>query len=254
MIEVRRLLSGYPGRVVLEDVTLDFRPGEVLAILGPNGCGKSTLLRTVLGLLPGYGGEILYSGAPIESLSPRQIARQAAYLPQDRPVPNITARRMVLHGRFPYLPYPRRYSGEDHAIVRQAMEAAGAWETAEQSLPALSGGQRQKVYLAMALAQNTETIFMDEPTTFLDIRRRLEVMASARRLAGEGRAVVLVLHDLSLALEWADRLAVLREGRLAFLDSPEEAYASGVLEEVFGVRLGRTETDRGWRYYCDLRD
>lgn len=250
MIELRSLRAGYPGHGVLEDVSLAFRPGEVLVLLGPNGCGKSTLLRTALGLLPRSGGEILYNGVPIEELTSQQVARQAAYLPQSRTAPNITARRMVLHGRFPYLPYPRRYRREDHEIARAALAQADALDVADRFLPTLSGGQRQKVYLAMALAQNTETILMDEPTAFLDVRRQLEVMAVARRLAGEGRAVVLVLHDLCMAMRAADTLAVLSQGRLAMVDTPEAVYRSGVLNRVFGVSLERVETAHGWQYYC----
>lgn len=249
MIELRRLRAGYPGRTVLDDISLTFHPGKVLVLLGPNGCGKSTLLRTALGLLPKEGGEIRFDGAPIESLSPRRIAQRAAYLPQSRAVPNITALRMVLHGRFPYLSYPRRYGKEDYAMARQALEWAGAADLAEDFLPALSGGQRQRVYLAMALAQDTEMILMDEPTAFLDVRRQLEVMATARRLAAEGRGIVLVLHDLCLALREADEAAVLSQGRLAAAGTPEEIYQSGVLNRTFGITLRRFETERGWQYY-----
>lgn len=249
MIELRHLRAGYPGRTVLEDISLTLRPGKVLALLGPNGCGKSTLLRTALGLLPREGGEILFDGAPIESLSPRRIAQRAAYLPQSRTAPNITALRMVLHGRFPYLSYPRRYRKEDFVLARRALEWAGAADLAEEFLPALSGGQRQRVYLAMALAQDTEMILMDEPTAFLDVRRQLEVMSTARRLASEGRGVALVLHDLCLALREADEAAVLSQGRLAAIGPPEEIYRSGVLDRVFGVTLRRFETECGWQYY-----
>ena len=249
MLEVKNLSCGYPGRRVLAGVSLDFRPGEVLALLGPNGSGKSTLLRTALGLLPKLEGEILLDGRPLADLSPRQIAQRAAYLPQSRPTPNITALRMALHGRFPYLSYPRRYGREDYAIARRALKEAGAGELEERFLTALSGGQRQKVYLAMALAQDTETILMDEPIAFLDVGCQLEVMALARRLAGEGRAVVLVLHDLCLALRTADRAAVLHQGRLAALDAPEALYESGRLTGIFGAALRRVGTAEGWRYY-----
>ena len=249
MIQLRGLRAGYPGRTVLEGIDLDFRPGEVLAILGPNGCGKSTLLRTANGLLPRTGGEVLVDGVSIDRLTPRDLARKAAYLPQSRQVPAITARRMVLHGRFPYLSYPRRYSREDRAMVSRALDWAGAAELAERPLAELSGGQRQKVYLAMALAQDTAAILMDEPTTYLDVGCQLEVMALARRLAEEGRAVVMVLHDLTLALRYAHRTALLWEGRVRQTGTPEELYAGEALEQVMGVRLGRVKTEEGGRYY-----
>ncbi len=249
MIELKNLRAGYPGRPVLEGVNLDFRPGEVLAILGPNGCGKSTLLRTANGLLPKTGGEVLVDGVPLKELSARRIAQKIAYLPQSRSVPNITAGRMVLHGRFPYLSYPRRYRREDHEMVKRALEWADAAELVSRPLAELSGGQRQKVYLAMALAQDTETILMDEPTTYLDVGCQLEVMALARRLAEEGRAVVMVLHDLTLALRCAHRAALLHEGRVRQTGTPEELYGGETLERVMGVSLGRVEGPAGWRYY-----
>ncbi len=249
MIALKNLRAGYPNRPVLEGVDLDFRPGEVLAILGPNGCGKSTLLRTSNGLLAKSGGEVLVDGVPLEELAPREIAKKVAYLPQSRSVPNITAGRMVLHGRFPYLSYPRRYRREDHEMVKRALDWVGAADLASRPLPELSGGQRQKVYLAMALAQDTETVLMDEPTTYLDVGCQLEVMALARRLAEEGRAVVMVLHDLTLALRYAHRAALLYEGKVRQTGTPEELFQGSVLSRVMGVSLGRVETEGGWRYF-----
>ncbi|MCI6569427.1 MAG: ABC transporter ATP-binding protein [Dysosmobacter sp.] len=249
MIELRNLTVGYPGRAVLSGVDLEFRPGEVLVLVGPNGCGKSTLLKTVPGLLPKLGGDILVDGAPAETLTRRQLAHKIAYLAQSRNVPSITARRMVLHGRFPYLGYPRKYRPEDYAAAEQALRAVDALDLAGQDIQTLSGGQRQRVYLAMALAQDTETILMDEPTTYLDVRHQLEVMETARRLAGQGRAVVLVLHDLCLALRTADRVAVLWDGALRQTGTPEEIFSGGVLDRAFGIRLCRMETSGGWQYY-----
>lgn len=251
MVELKHVCAAFSEREVLHDLSLTFHKGEVTVLLGPNGCGKSTLLRTVLGFVDRTGGEILLDGCPIEDFSPRKMARQIAYLPQSRPVPNITARRMVLHGRFPYLGYPRRYRKEDHAAVTGAMEKADAADLADRALPQLSGGERQRVYLAMALAQSTEAILMDEPTTYLDVRHQLEVMDLARRLAGEGKAVVLVLHDLCLALRCADKVAVLHNGRLQAFGTPEAVYDSGVLQRVFDVTVHRAWTGKGWRYYYD---
>ena len=250
MIELRGVHAGYQKTPVLRGVDLTFRPGEVLVLVGPNGCGKSTLLRAALGLIPCWEGQVLYDGVPLERLTPRQVALQAAFLSQSRTVPSITARRMVLHGRFPHLSYPRRYRSEDHRAVQQALEEAGAAALADRLLPQLSGGQRQMVYLAMAIAQQTPAILMDEPTTFLDIAHQLGVMRLARRLAEKGKAVGMVLHDLPLALSGGDRLAVLSDGALVRTGTPEEIYQSSVLETVFGVRQGRARTADGWQYYC----
>ena len=250
MIELCGVRAGYHKRMVLRGIDLTFRPGEVLVLVGPNGCGKSTLLRTALGLMPCWGGQIRYDGVPLESLTPRQVARQAAFLTQSRMVPSITARRMVLHGRFPHLSYPRHYRAEDYRAVWEALEEAGAAGLADRPVTELSGGQRQMVYLAMAIAQQTPAILMDEPTTFLDIAHQLGVMRLARRLARKGKAVVMVLHDLPLALAGGHRLAVLSDGALVRTGTPEEIYQSGVLETVFGVRQGRAQTADGWQYYC----
>ena len=249
MMELRQLRAGYGEHMVLDGIDLALRPGEVLALLGPNGSGKSTLIRAALGLLPLAGGQVLIDGADAAALSPRQRAQKAAYLPQTRPVPNITALRMVLHGRFPHLTYPRRFRQEDYAAAMAALEQADAACLARRPMPELSGGQRQRVYLAMALAQDAPTLFLDEPTAFLDVSHQLEVGRLAGQLARQGKAVVLVLHDLPLALSTADRLAVLKGGRLLAVDGPEALCADGILNSVFGIELGRVMTDRGWRYY-----
>lgn len=249
MVELKQLCASYPHKEVLHDISLTFDPGKVTVLLGPNGCGKSTLLRAVLGFAEKTGGEVWVDGRAVERLSPKELAQRVAYLPQSRPVPNISAYRMVLHGRFPYLGYPRRYRGEDHQAVKRALEQVGADTLAQRLLPQLSGGERQRVYLAMALAQDTETILMDEPTTYLDVQHQMEVAALARCLALEGKAVVLVLHDLCMALRFADEIAVLSEGRLLRAGSPEEIYTSGILKEVFGVNVCRAQSEMGWRYY-----
>ena len=251
MIQLEHISAGYGGPLVVQDVSLDLNPGEVLVLLGPNGCGKSTLLRVIAGLQPPAGGQVLVDGQPAGRLTRRQLAQKVTYLPQSRTVPNITAYRMVLHGRFPYLSYPRRYRPEDHAAARKALEQADAWELAQLPVQTLSGGQRQKVYLAMALAQDTQTILMDEPTTYLDIQHQLDLLAFSQALAREGRAVVLVLHDLCLALRFAHRGAVMAGGRLLQTGTPDELFSSGTLKTTFHTPLNRIQTAGGWRYYYD---
>jgi iron complex transport system ATP-binding protein len=208
-------------------------------------------MRTVLGLQARLGGEILVDGMELESLSLKETARKMTYLAQFRAVPNITAQRMVLHGRFPRLSYPRRYRPEDYERVRQAMEQAGVMELASRQLPQLSGGQRQRVYLAMALAQDTSYVFFDEPTTYLDVERQMEVMETAHLLARQGKAVVLVIHDLCLALRTAHKAVVLDGGQVRFVGHPDELYDSGMLEAVFSVPIRRVETPNGPRYYYE---
>ena len=249
MIQLRNVSAGYLGKTVVEDVTLDFEPGKVMVLLGPNGSGKSTLLKAALGLIPSLDGEILYDGVEIKKMKRKEIARKAAFLTQSRNTSSIQAFRMVLHGRFPYLSYPRQYGKRDYEIVRQSMDITGSRPYENRNVNELSGGQRQSVYLAMALAQDTETIFMDEPTTYLDINRQLQIMQIARSLAKQGKAVVLVLHDLTLALQGADTIAVFQDGKLQCGDVPERIYQSKILEQVFGVEVYGMDTPHGRQYY-----
>ena len=248
MLEIRDLSAGYPGKPVLNNISLTLAEASVTAIVGPNGCGKSTLLKALAGILPASGSASL-DGRDLLALPPRELAKKVAFLPQSRPVPEISVKNLVLHGRFPYLSYPRRYRQEDQAMAQAAMEKLGVADLADRSLNSLSGGQRQKVYIAMALAQDTPVVLLDEPNSFLDISHQLQLMDLAKLLAAEGKTVVPVLHDLSLALEWADSIAVFREGSCLLQGSPEDVFHSGSLDDAFGVRVQRMHTPYGWKYY-----
>ena len=250
MIEFQNLCAGYDRTPVLSGISLRIEPGTFTVILGPNGCGKSTLLKSLVGLSDVYAGQILLEGRPLSDFSGAETAKRIAYLPQSRRVPDITVQRLVLHGRFPHLRYPRKYRRQDFEIARAAMERVGIAQLADQSLARLSGGTRQKVYIAMALAQDTPVITLDEPTTYLDIGHQLQVMELCRELARQGKAVAAVLHDLDLAMQYGDRMALLDRGHLVDQGSPEELYRSGNLQRVFGVQMARVPTDHGPRYFC----
>ena len=241
MLKLRHLTAGYGEKTILHDISLDFPPGTVTAILGPNGCGKSTLLKAAAGLLPLSGGEIL---------APEPRVRHIAYLPQSRTVPEMTVRQLVLHGRFPWLGWPRIYRAEDQAAADEALRRLGIAELANLPLSALSGGTRQKCYLAMALAQGADTLLLDEPTSFLDIGCQLDLMTLCRELADQGKAVAVVLHDLPLALGHGDRVAVLENGHLLALGAPEEIWSSGILDQTFGVRVLKIDTPKGAQFVC----
>ena len=252
MISLENVCAGYRSREILHSVCAQFPAGKVTALIGPNGCGKSTLLKTVVQILHPTSGRVLIDGIPSDELSPAALARRVAYLPQSRPVPDITVFRMVLHGRFSHLSYPRRYREEDYAAASRALRSVGMEQLASESLASLSGGMRQKVYIAAALAQDSAAVLMDEPTTHLDIAHQLLTLQTARDLAAMGRAVVLVLHDLAHALCTADNVVLLAEGRVVFSGSSYDAYASGKLDEVFGVRVERVVTESGAHYVCSL--
>ena len=248
MLELRNVAAGYGGRRVLDGVSLTVSPGEVIAVVGVNGSGKSTLLKTAAGMLPLSAGERLLEGRVLSSYTRREAAQQIAYLPQGKNTPDMTVRQMVLHGRFPYLHYPRRYTAQDHAAVRRALEEMDIAELADRPLPTLSGGLRQKAYMALALAQDTTYVLLDEPTAYLDIGAQLDLMKTLRMLANGGKGVAVVLHDLPLAFTHADRVAVLQDGRAVAFDTPQSVMQSGVVNTVFGVGIERDPTTGRYQY------
>lgn len=250
MVEIRDLSAGYGKREILRGVSLSMRPGTVTTLLGSNGCGKSTLLKAMLGTADIFGGDILLDGESARQMSATALAQKMAYLPQSKNTPDITVGTLVLHGRFPYLSYPRRYRREDYAFADAALRQMGIEDLAEERLQVLSGGQRQKVYIAMALAQQAGLIMMDEPTTYLDIGQQFRFARLARELAQQGKTLLLVLHDLPLALQISDTLAVLEEGKLGFVGAPAKIMDSDVLQRVFGVRLAVREEEGQRQYFC----
>lgn len=249
MLKVENVCSAYDGREILHKINLFIEPGKVTVLAGPNGCGKSTLLKTMMGMIEKTDGKIWVEGNAIESYKPEDLAKKIAYLPQNRNVPDITVKRMVLHGRFPYLKYPRRYRQIDVEIAEKAIRQVGMEAYMYKNMHQLSGGMQQKVYIAMALAQDTPVIMMDEPTSFLDIVYQMKLMEISRELASQGKAVILVLHDIAMAMRTADRIVVLKDGYIKGNGNPEEVFESGVLDEVFGLKLKRVETEEGWQYY-----
>lgn len=251
MININQLSAGYPQKNVLFDVSLAIPASKVTVIVGPNGCGKSTLLKTVCGILPVRSGSISVSGRNLSEYTPTERAKHIAYLAQSRQTPDISVERLVLHGRFPYLSYPRHYREQDFQIAHEAMKRLNIDHLADTPLSALSGGTRQKVYIAMALAQDTPAILFDEPTAYLDISYQLQMMEHARFLCESGKTVVMVLHDLSLAMQVADQIAVMDRGTIVQTGGPEEIFASRCLDSVFDITVRRIRTQDKWHYYCE---
>ena len=254
MITIKELCGGYGDKEILHQVSLNLEPGKVTALIGPNGCGKSTLLKTLVGINSFTAGEILVNNRNIKEMKTAELAKSVAYLPQNKKTPDISVLRLVLHGRFAYLNYPRKYSAEDIRIAKAALRWAGLEDLAEENVGHLSGGMQQKVYIAMALAQNADMILLDEPATYLDVAQQLKLLDMTKQLAGERKGVVLVLHDLSQALRTADTVVLMRDGSVVSVGTPEEIYESGRLQEVFGVQIERVQTESGWHYVCNAID
>lgn len=238
MIELNAVTVAYGGVQALRSVTTAFRPGAFTCLVGPNGSGKSSLLRAVAGLCP-YRGTISLDGRSLAALSRRERAAAIAYLPQSRAVPNIDARTLIAHGRFPHLGFSKHLSDRDWALVEAAAERTGTAGLLDKPLAALSGGERQRVYLAMVIAQDTETILLDEPATYLDIRHQLTLLDLLEQLRQSGKTIVMVAHDLPQAFSCAGVIQLLDHGTLVLEGPPEAVYCHPAIREVFGVALHR---------------
>lgn len=229
---------GYGERLVLDDVHLNVPTGRVSAVVGPNGCGKSTLLRTMARVLTPREGSVLLDGRSVHEQPSRDVARVLGLLPQTTIAPErLTVLELVQRGRYPHRGAFGRWRPEDQEAVDRALAATATTDFADRAVDELSGGQRQRAWIAMVLAQETPLLLLDEPTTYLDLAHRLEVLRLLRRLnADSGTTVVMVLHDLDEACRYADHLIAMRDGAIVAQGPPTEIVTPALVEEVFGVR------------------
>jgi iron complex transport system ATP-binding protein len=209
----------------------------VTTIIGPNGCGKSTLLRAMARLLRPKAGHVLLDGKAITSMKTRDVAKVLGLLPQSPIAPEgLTVADLVAKGRHPHQNWLRQWSSDDEAEVAAALLLTGMQELAGRPVDELSGGQRQRAWISMALAQETDVLLLDEPTTYLDLAHQMEVLDLVDKLQTElGRTVVMVLHDLNLAVRYSDHLIVMREGAIVASGPPEELITAELLRDVFGL-------------------
>ena len=254
MLEIRNINGGYNKKQVLHDVSFYAQKGKITSILGSNGSGKSTLLKSLCSIIPVTSGEVLLDNKNLLGLPQNEIAQKIAYLSQTKQIPDISVKRLVLHGRFPYLNYPRRYKEKDYIIVNKVMEKMDILDLANVPISKLSGGQQQKAYLAMALAQDTDVILLDEPTTYLDISFQLQVIKEIKNLANDGKYILMVLHDISLALENSDNIVLIKDGTIVKQGTPKNIYESNILEKVFNVKVARVEIDNKYHYFCKTKN
>jgi len=238
-VEARGLCAGYDSDDVLRGLDLELRPGELLGVLGPNGSGKSTLVRALTGIVPLRQGHVAIDGRPLETYSRRELARTIAVVPQWRDeLFHFTVFETVLMGRTPYLRRWQREGARDRAVVDDCLRAADATHLAGRFVTDLSGGEQQRVHIARALAQDTDILLLDEPTTHLDINHQIDIFELLTRLRDQrGLAVLCVLHDLNLAAEYCDRVALIRAGRAVRTGGPQEAITAPVLRQVYGLDL-----------------
>jgi ABC-type cobalamin/Fe3+-siderophores transport system ATPase subunit len=244
VISLKDVTAGYKGIEVIKNINISFEKGNITSIIGKNGCGKTTLLKTASKLLMPFSGDIMLNGESIYNVPDKSIAKKISFLPQIRNAPNISVYNLVMHGRFPYLGFPRIPKDQDKAIVENALEKLGIKRYRDKNLRELSGGQRQKVYIAMLLAQDTDYIFLDEPTTFLDINHQLEILEIIKELKNMGKAVIIVIHDLNSALTYCDKICLIDRGEVVAFDTPKVVYGSGEIERVFNVKCDKVYIDR----------
>ena len=235
-VELHQLSIGYRGKknvkTVASGINATIRRGELTCLLGANGVGKSTLLRTLSAFQPKLGGNIYLDGHDIEELTTQQLSRLIGVVLTEKPdVKNMSVADLVALGRSPYTGFWGTNTKEDWAIVNEALEQVGITELRERLVDTLSDGERQKVMIAKALAQQTPVIYLDEPTAFLDFPSKVEVMLLLRRISQEGgKTVFLSTHDLELALQIADRLWLMGKGRGVVTGPPQQLIEDGTLE------------------------
>ncbi|MEO6835605.1 MAG: ABC transporter ATP-binding protein [Candidatus Tumulicola sp.] len=247
MIELRDVTLQIGGNVLLESIDAQFAPHEFVAILGPNGVGKTTLLRTIAGLHRPNRGSVRIAGTDVAHLGAMQRALRVAYVTSDEVLPDaLRVRDVVAIGRFPHHRWWQWHERvDDDAAIERALEAVGIAAFSERLFSTLSSGERQRVWIALGLAQDTPVLLLDEPTSHLDVRVAHEILALLRALAREGKTVVCVLHDLNEAAAYADRIALLGERRLLCADPPDAVLAGDLPERTYGIAMERVKLADG---------
>ncbi len=237
LLAARDLIAGYGGRrrrVVLERVSVELAAGELVAVLGPNGAGKSTLLRTLAGMQPPLGGVVELGGESLAALSPRQRARRIGVVLPERVAPGmLRGADLVALGRYPRTGWSGRLKPQDLEVVERTMRSVGAWHLAGRDVAALSDGERQRLMIARALAQEPRMLILDEPTAYLDLPGRVEVMHLLAQLARADSAVLISTHDLDLALRNASRVWLLGQDGELRSGTPDELLRAGAFELAF---------------------
>jgi iron complex transport system ATP-binding protein len=256
MIRASRLSFAYKHTNILDGMDFAVRPSEIFGIIGPNGSGKTTLLKILSGLLRPYRGEVEISGKNLSQYTPRELARKIAVVPQETHVAfPFTALEIVLMGRAPYLRGMSLEDLEDLELARKAMEWTDTLPLATRSIQELSGGEKQRVIVARALAQQADLLVLDEPTAFLDIRHQVEMCELLKRLnRDQGRTIVVVFHDLNLASMYCHRLLLLNQGRIYRLGSPLEVVTYANIKAVYGAEVYVGINDlTGLPYYTPMQ-
>ena len=234
------LSVGYGEKAVISGIDSSAEAGRILCLIGPNGAGKSTLLKTLIRALPPVAGSVFLDGKNLRDYRERELARHSAAVLTMRPEPDLMrCEELVAAGRYPYTGRLGILTEEDRLIVRESMEKVGILALADLDFKCISDGQRQRVLLARALCQQPRLLVLDEPTSFLDIRHKLEFLKLLSELAREREiAVVMSMHELELAARFADRILCIKDGRVDRLGTPEEIFTGGYIDALYGMEPG----------------
>lgn len=236
-LETRSLTLSYGNDSIIDQLNLSIPKGKITVFIGSNGCGKSTLLRSLARLMKPDQGTIVLDGHEMTKLSTREIAKKLAILPQGPVAPEgLTVLQLVKQGRYPYQSWLKQWSEEDERMVYSALEATQMSTFAERPVDSLSGGQRQRAWIAMTLAQGTDTILLDEPTTYLDLTHQVEILDLLFELnEQEKRTIVMVLHDLNLACRYAHHIVAVHNKGIFAQGRPEDIVNENMIKTVFGM-------------------
>ncbi len=242
IIRTEHLDSGYERKIIVGDAELTVCPGEIVVLIGPNGAGKSTVLKTIAGQLEPVGGKIYIDGKDRDSYSLNDIARkQAVMLTERRPAEKMTCEEVISLGRYPYTGKLGILSENDKKIIRDTMELVHVSELADRCYDRISDGQRQRVLLARAICQEPEIMILDEPTSYLDIRHKLEFLDLLRSLTEERKiGVIMSMHELELAHMTADKvICVSAEGKVERTGTPDQVFTDDLISSLYGLEDGR---------------
>ena len=244
-MEVKNLSFSYGSNQILSDISLTIPRGKITTIMGANGCGKSTLFSLMTKNLTPGKGKILLEEKSIKKYSLSEFARKVSIVHQhNSAAEDITIERLVSYGRTPYQKMLGGKSEEDERLIEQALQVTGLLDLRDREIGRLSGGQRQRVWIAMALAQNTELLFLDEPTTYLDIRYQLQILRLIRRLNEEyGFTIIMVLHDVNQSLYYSDEIVALKAGKCIAQGSPQQILTGELIQKVYDVTLKVSDID-----------
>ncbi|MCI6272593.1 MAG: ABC transporter ATP-binding protein [Erysipelotrichaceae bacterium] len=229
--------SGYNGTIIIDDINMSIPSNKISVIIGANACGKSTLLKNFARLINNIKGNILLDGKKYSEYSSKNLAQIIGLLPQTPYVlEGIKVYDLISRGRFPYQKFLNGLNGDDFKAIDEAMEIMNIKDIAECNVDELSGGQRQRVWIAMALAQQTDILFLDEPTTYLDITHQIEILDLLTELNRKRKTtIVMVLHDINLAIRYADYMYALKNGRIVKEGIPNEIVDEGLIKTVFDL-------------------